>query len=169
MHDTIQHILNTFNKSNICTEIDYFNSNWHSKIPSLPGWYIIKTNTPISVLKSLNKPDGESHYNIPVRIEEIKKLYPPELVINQKHDEVYVIYNGHSKNLKSRAREHYDGHSKTACLALKQYPTLWDYKWYFCYFPVKALGLDYADHEILRKFIEQAWRARNGWPILCKE
>jgi hypothetical protein len=169
INNNLQAILKSFDDANIVVEMGYSNENWYSSIPSLPGWYVIKTNTPVDILSKVGNPEGGAHINIPKTLSEIKKVLHQELVIKQKNNEVYVVYNGRAKNLKARAREHYKGHEKTYCLSLKQYETIKDYKWYFCYYPILKLRLNDINNKMFLIIVEQAWRTENGWPILCKQ
>ena len=120
------------------------------------------------MLKSLNSPKGSAHYNIGNRMKYTFTTENQDLLIKQENSEKYVVYNGHAGNLKARAREHDRGHEKTACLALRQYKELHDYEWYFCYLAVSSLDDNYQNDKILRKAVEQGWRTKYGWPILCK-
>ena len=163
----INNILKQIKTESICKSIDFEDGSWRKDIPSEPGWYFFKTNTPIKVLKSMNKPAGINHYNISAKISNKNYLLKNDiLVITQSNNELYFVYNGETINLKARAREHYDGHDKTYCLALKQYEKLKNYDWQFHYLPVSNTG--YQDHKVLRKSVEQGWRVNNGWPILSE-
>lgn len=169
INKNLQEALKSFDDSITVVEMDYSIENWYSSIPSLPGWYVIKTNTPLDILKKVGDPKAEAHINIPKTLSEIKDVISQRLVIEQKNNELYVVYNGRAKNVRARAKEHYNGHCKTYCLCLKQYQTIWDYKWYFCYYPSSKLGLSCIDNKMFLQIVEQAWRTKNGWPMLCRQ
>jgi len=169
MKKNLQAILKSFDDSIIEVEINFKDKNWYDNIPSKQGWYVIKTNMPLDVLEKVGDPEAKAHINIPKTLSEIKDVLPQGLVIKQKNNEFYVVYNGRAKNIKAMAKEHYNGHEKTYCLSLKQYETIKDYKWYFCYYPSSKLELSDIDNKMFRIIVEQAWRTKNGWPILCRQ
>jgi hypothetical protein len=134
---------------------------------------IIMNKNLIELLKKIDNsmvgpPRAKAHINIPNTLKEIEKAIPEGLVITQKDNEIYVVYNGLAKNIKARAREHYYGHDKTYCLCLKHYKKIWEYDWYFYYYKLK-LEQSYLENKMYLKIIEQAWRAKNGWPMLCRQ
>lgn len=142
-------------------------NSWWSKIPNEPGWYIIKTNTPIEIFESLPTPKGKQ-YKINEKVTKIKVIANTlNPILPSKFHQSYVVYNGHSANLKSRAREHTSGDQGTGCLALSQYMQLWDYQWAFGYVTLKQFNQQINDNKLLRIAVEQAWRYQYGWPILC--
>ena len=52
-------------------EMIFQKSDWHSSVPSKPGWYFIETDTPPEVFQGVDPPpDGHCHYNI---TEKVKK------------------------------------------------------------------------------------------------
>lgn len=152
-----------------CVPMDFEDKSWHEGIPSQPGWYLIETNTPVMVLKSVGSQRHKAHINLPKTIESASKLIELGVTIQQSGNDYYVVYNGEAKNLKARAREHVNGHSKTFCLGLVNYPVLRKYHWRFCYATVsECKNLENAD-KATRILFEQVWRAKHGWPILCKK
>lgn len=168
MKKAIEKIIEKFQENEICFKIDFLSEEWRKKVPADSGWYLIKTNAPINILRNLNNPKGKAHYNIGNRIDKNFTVDNNDLLINQKENNFYVVYNGHAKNLKARAREHYRGHNKTACLSLKQYKEIHEYDWYFCFLSISSLDKNYKADKLLRLAVEQAWRSKFGWPILCK-
>ena len=150
-------------------QINFENDSWRKSIPSEAGWYLIKTNTPIAVLKSVGPPKYKAHINIPETINNTSVLQDFSIAIVQSDDEDYVVYNGETKNLKARAREHERGHPKTYCLGLSNYETLRSYEWTFCYVVVSSCKPIPNGDKLLRLAVEQGWRAKNGWPILCRK
>jgi len=147
-------------------EMSFDDDLWRSVIPSDPGWYFIETNTPPDIFKSVGPPKGERHYNIPEKIKASLSLKEYGLCILPINNSFYFVYSGEAKNLKARAREHMSGHSKTGCLALKNYPVFKEYIWRF-HFTSCHYGDNPQDSKLLRIFLEQMWRAKYGWPILC--
>ena len=146
-------------------------SGWWTEIPSDPGWYLIETNTPLSVLEELPSPSlGGRLYDIPERLIFNNFLKTAGLaILPNGNDTEYIVYSGEHGNLKSRAREHTHVHKKTGCLCLSQYPQLFEYKWNFLYLTCDALISDSNGDKALRAFIEQKWRGKFGWPLLCKK
>jgi len=147
--------------------IDFSDVSWRNDIPSEAGWYLIKTDMPVKVLESVESPQYKAHINIPQTIESTLPLQELGIAIIQDRDEQYVVYNGEAKNLKARAREHENGHPKTYCLGLANYPILRMYNWTFCYATVSEYFTSNSDDKSIRLAIEQAWRGQHGWPILC--
>jgi hypothetical protein len=141
---------------------------WRKDIPSRPGWYFFKTDTPIEILKKVGPPPIEGrHYHLPEKITTSLTLREYQLCIEPKtRGQSYIVYSGEAKNLSARAREHFSGHPKTGCLALTNYPVLAKYKWWFRYAECQ-FGNNPNDSKLIRTYGEQLWRAKYGWPILC--
>ncbi len=150
-------------------QIDFEDDSWRKSIPAEPGWYLIMTNTPIDVLKSIDSPQHIAHINIPQTIKNASALYNLGIAIRQANDEDYVVYNGEAVNLKARAREHEHGHPKTYCLGLSNYVTLRRYRWSFCYTAISSCTRLNNTDKLPRLAVEQGWRAKHGWPILCSK
>jgi len=149
--------------------MNFTDDSWRRVIPAEPGWYLITTNTPIDVLKSIGSPKYPAHIDIPQSIKNVSVLYILGLAIKQAKDEDWVVYNGEAENLKARAREHEKGHPKTYCLGLSNYSALRTYQWSFCYTPISSCkNLNNGD-KLLRLVVEQGWRVKHGWPILCSK
>lgn len=136
-------------------------------IPGKPGIYQIATNTPKSVLSQFGSRQDTKHYNLNKKIS-ASDMLPDLHKIVQKGDDQYVVYTGHSYNLKQRFREHYRGSKGTGCLALFQLEELRKYKWSFSFNQLKGIN-DYNDSKLYRTFLEQRYRAKIGWPILCSQ
>lgn len=177
MNEAILSIIEEIDGSFKCIKISFINDEWRKDIPSEPGWYLIKTNTPVDILKELKPPQSKSHISILATIKQTSQLGELGITINQlANGGLYVVYSGEAKNLKSRAREHARGHEKTYCLCLNNYKEiLRKYDWFFCYVPIsicKSLsGIDKDDKlfKLLRLAVEQGWRTKHGWPILCRK
>lgn len=147
-------------------EMQFQKADWHSSIPSKPGWYFIETDTPPKVFHDISPPIGQRHYNIPEKVQTSLALSKYRACILPADNAFYFVYSGEAKNLKARAREHMSGHRKTGGLALINYPQLHNYSWKFHYVLCPNLD-DLNENKILRTFGEQIWRAKHGWPILC--
>jgi len=151
---------------------------WDSKSQ---GWYWFICNISYPELKKIVKPDSlplkgcnfssVSEYNF--NIFDIDKLCFCDL------EDAVVLYNGHQKNVMSRIREHFNlSNDGTGALGIKHYP-LSNRKWKVKIFTKESIKrLPFAIQEQVQKLIqdktgrcsiESAWRARNGWPVLCKE
>ncbi len=169
MNDSIQRGITDIENLFKCVCIDFDDDIWRYNIPSSSGWYLIETNTPIEILKSIGTPQHKAHINIPKTIGSAVSLINLGAAIQQSGDDHYVVYNGEARNLKARAREHICGHGKTFCLGLAEYPILRKYSWRFCYAPASECGNLRDADKAVRVLFEQVWRAKHGWPILCKK
>jgi len=171
MNKVMQNIIDEIDQKFKCSQINFEDDSWRKSIPSEAGWYLIKTNMPIDKLKSVRppKPENKAHINIPETISDTSMLQDSGIAIMQSDDEDYVVYNGETGNLKARAREHVCGHRKTYCLGLSNYETLRCYKWTLSYMAVSDYKAVPNDNKLLRLAVEQAWRAKHGWPVLCKK
>ncbi|MFW0859198.1 MAG: hypothetical protein AAGB97_03325 [Dehalococcoidia bacterium] len=172
MNKVMKNVVNEIDQKFKCLQINFEDYSWRKDIPSEAGWYLIKTNTPIKVLKFVEppKPEHKAHINIPKTIKETSNLQKAGIAITQYGNQDYVVYNGQAKDLRARAREHENGHPKTYCLGLSNYESLRGYRWTFCYVAVSSCKLlSNMDDKPLRLAVEQGWRAKNGWPILCKK
>lgn len=149
-------------------EIVFGDASWRKQVPAEAGWYLIRTNAPIGALRATPLPVAGLRYKIARRVEESEDMPGVGSVILQHGQELWTVYNGYAANLKSRAREHQRGDKGTGCLAIEFYEGLRAYEWRFEFFPVSRLSEGFASHKLLLNLVEQAWRARNGWPILCK-
>jgi len=151
-------------------QINFADDSWRRVIPDEPGWYLITTNTPINILKSIGSPKYPAHHiNIPKSIENASVLYDLGVTIRQAKDEDWVVYNGEAEHLKARAREHEKGHQETNCLGLSNYEVLRRYRWSFCYTAISSCKSLNNGGKLLRLAVEQGWRAKHGWPILCSK
>ena len=167
MNKVLKDIIDEIDQKFKCFQMRFGNDSWRKNIPSEPGWYIIKTNTPISVLKSIDPPQYKAHIDIPQTIDKASILRELGIAIIQPDNDDYVVYNGEAANLKARAREHERGHPRTYCLGLSNYETLRRYKWTYCYVAVSSCKAHPNMDKLLRLAVEQGWRAKHGWPILC--
>lgn len=173
MNQVMGKVVEEMNKKLKCLQINFNDPLWRKDIPSEAGWYIIRTNTPIEVLRSVGLPKYKAHINIPETINATSELRDTGIaIIPQLSDQDYAVYNGEAKNLKARAKEHENGHEKTFCLGLSNYKSLRGYRWTFCYLTTSScmvLTSKEKNDKLLRVAVEQGWRTYNGWPILCKK
>jgi len=168
MNKIIKSIVDELDRGMEEAQMDLEYDKWRQNIPGKPGWYLIKTNTPVEVLMKCTR-IHKAHINIPETIKKKSKLSDVGIAIIQSGDAEYIVYNGEANNLKARAREHAKGHPQTYCLGLSDYMALRNYRWTFCYVPASE-GKSLPDGDkTLRTAVEQAWRAKHGWPILCSK
>lgn len=140
-------------------------------MPSVPGWYAVETNAPISALKKLMPAaDCTKHYNFSHRAVAAELLLGySEIIVPASEGEMYVVYSGEGKNLKARAREHTHGDGGTGCLGLSRYDALVAYTWSFLYRTCEEHVPGSNGDKLLRTLLEQRWRGENGWPLLCTQ
>lgn len=150
-------------------EMDFANPKWQAAVPAEPGWYAIETNAPLPVLAVFPLPVTEGrHYKIARRIEDAKFLIAQgAAIVPEREGAPYVVYSGEHGNLKARSREHVGGNKGTGCLALQQYVVAREYTWTFYYLTCEAHVPGSEGNKTLRNYLEQQWRANNGWPVLC--
>jgi hypothetical protein len=132
------------------------------------GLYFIRTSFKKEELEKIVGTDDDKHYNFQERIKKnnlkIKLSLVPSIIDNK-----HIVYNGEAENVRQRILAHFNGYKGNACLAIGKREVLakkdnWEYAY---------ISLD--DYEIykdnskkeIRLFLENAWRYRNGWPILC--
>jgi len=150
-------------------DMDFMNEAWRKSIPGKPGWYAIETDAPISVLAQVPLLlELGNHYPIAERVRNSQFLIESGAAIIPTDDGAsYIVYSGEHGNLKSRAREHVRGHTRTGCLALSRYEIAKQFTWKFHYRPCDTHVPAAAGNKMLRNYLEQKWRAENGWPVLC--
>lgn len=145
--------------------------DWWDTVPAVPGWYAIETTAPVSALTSVSLPLEEGrHYRIPDRIRAAQFLLKNDAAIVPRIDGApYIVYSGEHGNLKSRAREHTHGNKGTGCLCLSQYQAICGYQWTFYFRTCESHVHGSGGNKMLRRYLEQKWRAEHGWPVLCAE
>ena len=147
-----------------------------------PGWYWFSLNDDFDTLKNTVTPAtlptkacdfGEQSSN---NIE----LFNNELT--HKKSKLAIVYNGHESDVLSRIRSHFFlNNNSTGALGINSYPEFSSKQWSVNIFLRQHLeGLNHIDQrtkDIITKYcnsktgrvaIEQAWRSKYGWPILCK-
>jgi hypothetical protein len=145
--------------------------DWWSVVPSSPGWYLVETNAPTSVLEKLvPRSDRKKHYNFFRRASatDLLRQYS-EIILPPSRGRMYVVYSGEGRDLKARAREHTHGNGGTGCLGLSGYATLMKYRWSFLYRTCEAHVPGSNGDKLLRTLLEQRWRGEHGWPLLCTQ
>jgi hypothetical protein len=167
-YSNLLEIINELDGKFECVRMDLESDLWRSSIPSTSGWYVIKTNTPIKVLESVQSSPYKAHIDVAKTVKATHGLREVGLAIVQAGEEDYVVYSGEANKLKARAREHQAGHAKTYCLALSEHQELLKYHWTFCFVSTSKFSGFPTDDKLLRVTVEQAWRGKHGWPILCK-
>lgn len=142
---------------------------WWSPVPAVPGWYMIETDAPVSILEKLiPTADRAKHYNFARRATAAAFLLEhKEVILPSAKRGSYVVYSGEARNLKARAREHTHGNGGTACLCLSAYPELERYRWAFLHRTCEEHVPGSNGDKLLRTLLEQRWRAQHGWPLLC--
>jgi hypothetical protein len=159
-----------------CVNISLDRKSWHTeaKIPNEPGWYFIRTNTPLTILCQQNlwattyvtsragNTERVKNYDIAARA----NRYDNDL---SNFWNLTEVYSGMASRLRDRAREHTFPDPGTAALALSKYPVLQSYDWLFGYITLNRFSSVASCPEMLLRLGEQMWRAKNGWPLLCAE
>lgn len=149
--------------------MDLTGAQWWTDILARPGWYAIETNAPISVLADFPLPEEEGlHYRIAERLRDAQLLVKHgDAIVPEWDGDHYVVYSGECADMKARARQHTSAGKGTGCLSLKQYDLARDYIWTFYYRMCGEHMPGTGDNKTLRSYLEQVWRAENGWPVLC--
>jgi hypothetical protein len=142
---------------------------WWSTVPADPGWYAIETNAPVSELEILAPAtDCAKHYDFSRRVAAAALLRKyGQIILPSTEGRPYVVYSGEARDLKARAREHTHGNPGTGCLGLSAYAKLADYTWTFLYRTCETHVPGANGDKLLRTLLEQRWRAKHGWPLLC--
>lgn len=67
MNKLLSSIVDEIDRKLVCLTMNFDDTSWRETIPSEPGWYLIKTNTPLAVLKSIESPNlkHKAHIDIP--------------------------------------------------------------------------------------------------------
>lgn len=172
----MQLLLDHLNSYASCVNIDLTDPQWFSRcdIPNKPGWYFIRTDAPVEILcrqnrwidtyvtKRQRETRTTKNYDIAARA----ARYTDEL---KEYWNTVVVYSGMASKLRDRASEHTFPDPGTAGLALGRYPELAQYNWTFGFIRLDRFGRLASGQNMLLRLGEQAWRASNGWPLLCRE
>lgn len=144
------------------------------------GWYWFSVGMSYDELHAVKKPATlpEKGCNIGLLTHENREVFGSPLLCSPVSG-MTVIYNGHEANVTSRIRAHFAlKNNGTGALGLNHYP-LSKKEWVVRFFSTPCFtGItadDRAQIELLmrsysgRCAVESAWRAKYGWPVLCKE
>lgn len=173
--------LETWNKEILRKE--WFRNNGHEDkyITQSPGWYWIACDINFEELKQVYCPTQYLRGKA-CRIGELSKknykTFGKEYLCKTEDDDRQIIYNGHQQNVIIRLRQHFFlNNDRTGALGLNCYP-LSHKSWKVRFFGrphIKRLSSgiqsevrDLIEEQSGRLAIENAWRAKYGWPILCK-
>lgn len=140
------------------------------------GWYWLHTTMPLNILVNLTpvKQKGKGCF-IDTVVEKTQAIFNDELLSKA------YFYNGHAASLVSRLRNHFHlQNDNTGALGLNAYDAFKNYTTTVHYFSEegienstftevqKTIITKLISENIGRTAIENAWRATNGFPILCK-
>lgn len=146
-----------------------------------PGWYWIGADINFDRLKFIKPFDNcakDSGCNIQDVVNANLRTFGNNLICKENEDGFIILYNGHQGKVIQRLRQHFVlNNNNTGALGLNAYP-LSSHKWRIWYFSEKHLSQlpenvrtivsQLINNSIGRGAVEAAWRAENGWPILCK-
>lgn len=155
--------------------------NQDKYITQSPGWYWIGANTSFDELKQLNCPAEElpgGACNIGELSATNYKTFGEEYLCKIDDSNRRIIYNGHQSNVVIRIRQHFTlKNDSTGALGLNHYP-LNKKNWKIRFFGKPHISRlqenireeveSMIEEKSGRIAIENAWRAKYGWPILCK-
>ena len=169
---------------------DFFKKKWFTDsendskyVSKSPGWYWIGCNIEYEELKTLIPTDPKklprNACSIKTLTEENLSIFGSQNLCSLNEQNCLIIYNGHQAGTIGRIREHFMlNNENTGALGLKYYP-LSNRKWTLSYFTEKHIdkldaNLQQQVKNLVKKksgrvAIESTWRARFGWPVLCKE
>ena len=94
MNNVLKSIIDEIDQKFKCLQINFEDGSWRASVPSESGWYLIKTDTPIAVLKSVGPPEHKAHTNIPEAVNNTSRLQDSGIATIQSDDYAYVVYNG---------------------------------------------------------------------------
>lgn len=163
---------------------DVFTALWFTNLnqpkPNAPGLYWFLTDSDITrIERPISLPDKGCDFDITTRNN--LQTFPTYLLSGLNENGLSVVYNGHENNVMSRVRQHFSlSNNNTGAIGINHY-NLSNKNWILKYFTTKdisVLGLDNSAQDVIsnllnsktgRTALENAWRIKNGWPILCKE
>jgi hypothetical protein len=159
-----------------CVNISFDCTTWarDANIPKASGWYFIRTNTPLEILqrqtlwsptytrKRTGKVGQVKNYDIAGRA----LRHAPDLAALWNTEDVY---SGMAADLRARAGDHTFADPGTAGLALCKYAELHSYEWQFFFITLTRFLLSVSCPDMVLRLGEQAWRTKNGWPVLCMD
>ncbi len=169
---------------------NFFKKKWFTEsengskyVSKSPGWYWIGCNIDYEDLKTLVPQETavlpRNACSIKTLTEENLSTFGNQNLCSINEQKCLIIYNGHQAGTIGRIREHFMlNNQHTGALGLKHYP-LSNRKWTLSYFTEKHIEIleanlqqqvkNLVQKKSGRVAIENSWRARYGWPVLCKE
>jgi hypothetical protein len=150
------------------TRVDIANTKLEEEktnVPNKAGLYLIYTNTPTSVFKSLRSVNIYGAVDIGTRTKNSLTI-SNELLIKEDTSKNYCVYIGHHSNLRQRFKEHFLGSKGTGCLSIFKHNKLKKFKWSFYYLEISKLA-DVNDSNLFRTILESELKSNFGWPVLC--
>lgn len=151
-------------------------------VPSSPGWYWFSCEISKEDILTLDSvtPLPPKACDFPIVATENDNLFNAEQIC-RTHGDFLILYNGHEGNVRDRARKHFNLNltdTSTGALGIKHYG-LSNKNWRLKYFTeaqIDSLGTiiqanvrSLINNKTGRVAIENAWRMKYGWPLLCKE
>ncbi len=168
---------------------EFFKKQWFEDtknemkyITQSPGWYWIGCDVGFEELKRIELLKGKKLPKSACKIKELAQAnystFGNEYLCNLDESGTRIIYNGHQGSVIQRIRQHFTlNNENTGALGLKYYP-MFQKKWVIKYFGkphIEKLPQRFQNDvkniittQSGRISIENAWRAKHGWPILCK-
>lgn len=157
---------------------DFIGSDVGITKPNSPGLYWFETNSNLGVLnRPVSLPDNGCDF---LETNNLTNDLFGAALLTQKNGDLRIVYNGHEKNVMSRVRSHFNlSNNRTGALGLRHYPVSGKY-WRLFYFTmndVPFLNVSQLERDRInlllsdkpgRNALESAWRAKYGWPELCK-
>lgn len=144
------------------------------------GWYWFLARVTLEELRAIARPEKlpKKGCDIGAMAAANWETFGPELLCGARDDGRLVVYNGHENDVHYRVRSHFaldnDG---TGALGLQHFP-LHHRTWELRIFAAPCLPSVPEEQQARissllkvksgRVAVETAWRARYGWPVLCK-
>tara|TARA_R100000935_G_scaffold58869_1_gene98826 strand:+ start:9428 stop:10036 length:609 start_codon:yes stop_codon:yes gene_type:complete len=168
---------------------DFFKKQWFKDtnnnkryITQSPGWYWIGCDIGFEELQEMQLLKEKELPKSACEISELSlknyRTFGEDYLCKLDVNGTRIIYNGHQGSVITRIRQHFTlNNENTGALGLKYYP-LSQKKWVIRYFGnshidrlpshIQSDVKSIISTQSGRIAIENAWRAKHGWPILCK-
>ena len=148
----------------------------YNDFQNVNGWYWISTSMPSEKFMLLQSSKRK------LKGCDIKKVVSENLnIFSERLISKTHFYNGHADKIVNRLRSHFNlTNDSTGALGLNAYDELKNEEIYVQYFTIDCLehsGIDKTQMQLIenlikgergRTAIENAWRTKNGFPVLCK-
>lgn len=156
---------------------DWFSARDQSR-PNTPGLYWFLTDADIiDIERPILLPERGCDFGETARSN--LQSFAPSLLVSANSSGLTVVYNGHRGDVGERVRTHFHlANNSTGALGIRHYNHS-NSNWILKYFTTSDIpSLSIENPEIIsnllhsktgRTAVENAWRIKNGWPILCKE